>query len=218
MAFEKEFCEKGKSIGKYLAVRFDVHAKEVFKLKNGLELIRPSIWSVLDESGNLKLNDNGTTKYEENTNMLETKPQICTVVAPNDKHPYKRGDTLIVHYMAYETAQMGDLVTGEAFINAEFVFAMIRDNQIIMTDNNYFGQAVYTPEKVTEGGIIFDIGGKKENTQVTITNVPENSKYNTDDVIVSVDRYNYEFELFDKKYIRLKEDEIAGVVVDMVLN
>lgn len=191
-----------------IKVKFDVTHNKLIPLGDtGITLIRPDDW--------LHKNEENKTVYAENTNYLETKPQVCTVLEPNSKYPYKVGDRLFTHYMAYETAQLGDLVTQEGFIIADYVFfTILPDGSWKMTDDNYIGEQIYTPEKVTTSGLIYDIGGKKENLQVKITHLPDSPIVNIGDTVLSIDRYNYEFTIYPKKYIRLTGNEIAGVLTD----
>jgi len=100
---------KGTCIGKKLYVRFDPDHNKVFELGDtGVKLIRPDQWLHRDEEGK--------QTFQENTNYLETKPQVCEVLMANDNYPYKVGDKLFCHYMAYETAQNGDIVTYEGLL------------------------------------------------------------------------------------------------------
>jgi len=209
--FEKEFVDNGRCMSGMLAVRFDATHNKVIALGDtGVELIRPDEW--------LHKDDDGKQTFEENTNYLETKPQICEVIVPNPQFPFLKGDKLFTHYMAWEVCKNGDLLTNEAFIIAEYVFFTIMpDGTFKMAYDNYLGEQVYTPEKARPSGIIYDIGGKKEVLQVKITHIPQNppkwhTKHpiNIGDVVCSCDSYNYEFSLNGKKYIRLRYPEIAG--------
>lgn len=193
-----------KCIGNKLRVRFDVKHNRLFKV-GGLELIRPDEW--------LNREDNGESKYEENVNYLETKPQICEVLIANDNYPYKVGDVLFAHYMAWETSQCGDIITNEAFIIGDYIFFQILpDGSWKLADNIYIGKQVYTEEIVSPSGIIIDLGKKKENLQVKLTHLPDNSEFEVGDTVLSIDKYNYEFTIYPDKYIKLTRDEIAGKI------
>lgn len=202
-----------KSQNKYLYVKFDPSHNKVFNV-GGLELIRPDDWLHADEYGK--------QTFAENTNYLETKPQICTVLASNDNYPYQVGDVLFTHYMSWETAQNGDISTNEAFIIADYVFfTILPDGSYKMADGVYIGEQVYTSDTITEHGVIAELGGKKEALRVKITHIPDKlPKWHTEhpvkvgDIAISVDKYNYEFTIYPKRYIKLTEQEIAGVLID----
>lgn len=201
-------------VNNFLGVKFDpTHNKVVGKGINGLDIIRPDEW--------LHKDDEGKQTFQENTNYLETKPQICTVIVANDNYPYQVGDKLFVHYMAWETAKCGDIVTHEAFIVADYVFFTILPNgELKMAKENYIGKQLYTEDIVTKSGIFLQ-GGRPKSLQIRITNIPQEPPkwYGRhpvvkDDIAISCDGYNYEFKYDGQKYIRLKWSEIAGIMVD----
>ena len=192
-----------KCIGKWLRVRFDVSHNKTFDI-GGVQLIRPDDWR-----------DTYDEKSQENTNYLETKPQICTVLIANPNYPFKVGDKLFCHYMAMESSQNGDILTNEAFIIADYVFFTFQpDGTWQLVDGTYLGKQVYTPEQATKSGLIYDLGGKKENLQVQITHVPSDAEdVKVGDTVLSIDKYNYEFTIYPDKYIRLTKEEIVGKVL-----
>lgn len=203
-----EELKNGVCSNNYLYVKFHDN-REVGTGIGGIPIIRPDKWLQRDEDGR--------QVFEDNKNGLETKPQICTVIASNPKYPYSVGDVIFVHYMAFEVAQNGDIVDNTGFIIADYVFfTILEDGNIKMADSIYIGEQVYTPEKATESGLIYDIGGKKETMQIMLTNVPDNlPKWHTEkpfevgDLVISCDPYNYEFAYNKRKLIRLTYNEIA---------
>lgn len=216
------FGEQCKAVNKYLGVRFDAnHNKIIGKGIDGQGIIRADEW--------LHKDDDGKQTFQENMNYLETKPQICEVLAANDRYPYKVGDKLFVHYMAWETAQCGDLITNEAVIIADYVFfTILSDGKMKMAENNYLGKQLYTDDIITKSGIFLQ-GGRPKSLQIRITNMPLNlpkwhikHPVNIGDTVISCDGYNYEFKYEGEKYIRLKDTEIAGVIredrIDLIPN
>lgn len=206
------------AVNGFLHVRFDPnHNKVVGKGVNGLDIIRPDEW--------LHRDNEGKQTFQENTNYLETKPQVCTVLASNDNYPYQVGDKLFVHYMAWETAKCGDIVTNEAFIIADYVFfTILEDGSLKMADDNYLGKQIYTDDLITKSGIFLQ-GGKPKALQIKITHIPEkppkwHDKFpaNIGEIAISCDGYNYEFKYNGEKYIRLKNTEIAGTMFDDGIN
>ncbi len=192
-----------KCIHNRIRVKFETTHNKIFNI-GGVQLIRPDDWR-----------DTYDEKSQENVNYLETKPQICIVLAANDKYPYKVGDRLFVHYMAHETANCGDIITNEAFIIADYVFFTFRpDGEWELVPGTYLGKQVYTPEQTTQSGLIYELGGKKENLQVQITHVPPDAdEIAAGDTVLSIDKYNYEFTIYPDKYIRLTKEEIVGKVI-----
>jgi co-chaperonin GroES (HSP10) len=189
-----------------LVVQFDTsHNKVVGKGFNGIDIIRPDMW--LYSHGDAETH----TKFDENHNKLETDPQICTVIHANSKYPYKVGDRLFVHYMAYETAEKHD---DGYWIDAYFVFFTIeQDGKIKPVKDLYLAEPVFEQEKVTDGGIIIQ-GGKKDNLRLKIVVVPENNVFDVGDTVLSIDKNNYTIKYQDKEYVKIMEHEIVGKILD----
>lgn len=207
-----------KCLNNLIKVKFD--RSDVIKLGD-LELIRPAVWEEKDKEGNIKYGEDGTQKMGFNTDLRETKPQLCTVVVANDNYPYKVGDRLFLHYMAYECAQDGDAATNEAYVFSEYVFFTILPSGELQTaDNTYLGEAVIYGEEVTTSGIVSSLG-RKDSMKVNITHIPSNvpkwsgEPVNVGDLVVSIDRYNYEFEYGGKKMVRLLRNEIAVILEEI---
>lgn len=195
-------------LNNHLYVKFDADHLRKFQLPGGITLIRPDEWERRDSDGNIK------DTREENTNYLETKPQICEVLAANPSYPYAVGDSLFVHYMAWVGAQCGDLVEQTGFINADYVFFTIEpDGKLKCADDVYLGEMVVGGEEISPSGILVSMG-KKDSLRVTLTHIPNNSHYDVGDTVISIDRYNYEFDYNGKKMVKLKLSEIAGKVED----
>lgn len=210
----------GTAIGDKLGVRFDRdHNKVVGKGLNGLAIIRPDAWLHKESTA-----DGEKTTTAENVDYKETHSQICVVTIENPKYPYRVGDRLFVHYMAWETAQMGDIVTFDGIIHADYVFFVMKtDTEWVLAKDTYIGEPVFTDEVITPNGIFLQ-GGKKEQLKVKITHVCDpfinehgqtvNPCVSVGDTAISIDKFNYEFKLNGKKYVRLNAHEIAGTYCD----
>jgi len=192
-------------------VKFDAdHNKVVGKGLNGMEIIRPDKWlnEVPDAQGN--------SKFQENTNYLETHPQICTVLMANPAYPYSVGDKIFVHYMAWETAKNGDIVTNEAFIFAEYVFfKILPDGTYLMADNVYIGEQQYTDEVITPSGIFLQ-GGNVEVSRIKIIHKPnnDNGSIAVGDTVISIDRHDYNFTISGRKFVKLTQKEIVAKIIN----
>lgn len=194
-----------------IKVAFDQKHKQVHKIGD-VELIIPHEWMDTDDDGRIKTNTDGSTKWSENTNYLETKPQICIVLETNSKYPYKKGDRLFTHYMAYETAENGDITTYEGFIIADYIFCtLLPDGSYKMANEVYFAKQIYELEEKTAGGIyIPEIARKPKLTEVKLVHLPEKTPFKQNEVVVTIDRYNYPCEIDGEIYIMLRENEIVG--------
>lgn len=211
------FSDTGHCINKYLYVRFDATDKKVFKIGD-IEIIRPDEWVARDKYGEIKVDERtGLTKYEENTNYLETKPQVCEVLTSNPDYPFRKGDKLFTHYMAWESARAGDFVTQEAFIMADFVFLTFNvDGSYKMADETYLAEPVLTEDEKTPNGIIINVLGQKPKLcQIKLLHVPEKSKYAPGEIVMSIDNYNYPCEIGGKKFIMIREREIVGTLNEL---
>lgn len=198
-------------LNNYLYVRFDRNDKQSFKL-GSLELVKPLEWASRTEQGDIKTDDYGNTKFEENTNYLETKPQICEVLTANSKYPYKKGDRLFCHYMAFESSQFGDILTYEAFINASFVILTIEpDGSYTMAEDTYLAEQVLTDDEMTPNGIIINaFGGRPKLCELRVINSPKQGRFSPGEVVMSIDNYNYPCEIEGKNYIMIRDREIVG--------
>jgi co-chaperonin GroES (HSP10) len=112
--------------------------------------------------------------------------------------------------MAWEWAE---LTEHGHLIDTDFIlFQILPDGTFKLPDNLYLGEAVYSEEEITPSGIIM-LEGKKDNLKVKLTHLAQN---NTDlkvgDIVLSVDKNNYEFDYWGKKYIKIMSDEIVGVI------
>ena len=200
-------------LNKRIKVKFDATHKKEIKIGD-IILLRPDEWMQRDDDGNIKYDpETGAVKWLENTNYLETKPQICTVLEANSKYPYKVGDRLFTHYMAYETAELGDIVTQEGFIIADYVFfTFMPDGSYNMAKEVHFAEQIYSDELKTPGGIIL-VDKRAELCQVRLTHLPEESPFKIGEVVVTIDSYNYPLEIDGRKLIMLREHEIVGKVI-----
>lgn len=213
---------QGICIGRKIGVRFDqLHNKVLGVGLNGIEIVRAEAWKSTQDD------KDGNSRFEENVDYKETHPQICVVTKTNPDYPYKVGDKLFVHYMAFETAKNGDIVTYDAIIDADYVFFTLKDDEIIISEDIYIGEPIYSKEEKTKSGIVL-AGGKEDSLKIRIlhTTAPfykylpqigERAKFLTQpivkpgDIVISQDKYNYHFKYNKKKYVMLKGHEIAAV-------
>ncbi len=186
-----------------LIVKFDEKHLKEFDL-GGITIIRPDEW--------LHKEEDGKQKFAENTNYLETKPQIATVTHANSKLPYKVGDKLFLHYMAHETASYFNEETKEAFINADYVFMTFNeDGTYKMADGIYFGEQLFDDDEKTESGIIINVlGGKPKLCNIKLCHLPAHTGFERNEVVLTIDNYQYPLKVDGKDYIMLREREIIG--------
>ena len=196
-----------------LLVRFEEKHNKFFKLGD-IELIRAETWVHRDQD-----EDNPSTSLEENTNGLETRPQIATVVAHNPDYPYVVGDRIWLHYMAYETGEESGLNDGTSFINVEYVFCtLLPDNTFRMAKDIYFGKEVLTTDEKTASGIIINpFGGRPKSCQIELTHAPTelSEKWETPHepgaTVITIDNNQYPSMIDEEKYIMLRHREIIGI-------
>lgn len=191
-----------KLLNKNIIVNFDqIHNKAIGTGINGEPIVRAELWlnteaEVADEP----------SRFDENVNYLETNPQICVVVHPNAYCDYKVGDKLFVHYMAWEWREKVD---DGYVIETDYVFfKILPDNTFEMVKDNYLGTPIYAKDEEVGGFII--AGEKKDNLQVDITHIPTNSVFSIGERVISIDKNNYEFDYWGKRFIKLVKDEIIA--------
>jgi len=188
-----------------IGVKFDEsHNKTLTKGLNDLDIVRADLWINREDDGEQ------SSKYNENLNYLETKPQIASVTITSASCDYKVGDKIFLHYMAYETAELTEYGW---IVDTDFIlFQIMPDNTFKMVDGAYLGEQLLTDEVITETGIYLS-GGKKEGLKVKITHVPDNNLISIGETVVTVDDKQYELNYWGKKYIKLVENEIVGVLI-----
>jgi co-chaperonin GroES (HSP10) len=185
----------------------------IIKIGN-VDLVMAKEWASRDKYGDVKLDDNGNTKFEENVNYLESKPQICTVIAANNKYPYKVGDRLFCHYMSFETASNGNIADLTGYIIADYVILTFNeDGTYKMADGIYLGKQELTKEEITPSGIYLS-GGKAKICEVRLKHLPNETPFEQEQIILTIDNYNYPCVIDGEKYIMLREHEIVGTLVD----
>lgn len=191
-----------KLLNKAIIVRYITeHNSTIGTGINGVPIVRADLWlnteaEVADEP----------SRFDENLNYLETHPQICVVVHPNSYADYKVGDKLFVHYMAWEWKEKAD---DGYVIETDYVFfKILPDDTFEMVKDNYLGTPIYAKDEEVGGFII--AGEKKDNLQVDITHVPADSIFNIGERVISIDKNNYEFDYWGKRYIKLTKQEIVS--------
>lgn len=193
-------------IGDNIGIQYDKKHNKVVKIGD-IELIIQHEW---DDNQT----DDGYTRTNGNVNLLEVVPQIATVVAPNDKFPYKEGDKVFLHYMAHEWKEPLNY-GGMDFdvVDANYIFFKIVDEQIVLADDHYLGERVFEKEQIRPSGIIININEKPVASHIKITHVPQNSSksYIKEGFqAITCDDKQYEFTYKEKKYVKLVADEIVG--------
>lgn len=198
--------------GPYLLVEMDWTHNKVFNL-GGLELVRPDQWELPEE----ETVDQGR-KYDVNRDLRQTNPQIATVLAGNMKNrQIKPGQQVFLHYLACDSGEPHVFNGKDCLAVKTFqVFFIIHgEHEYEMVDDLYLGEQVYSEQEQTASGIFLTSGMQKEATKVRITHIPnENAVCKIGDVVVSIDDYQYTLDIHGKQYIKLKEHEITGIMID----
>lgn len=178
------------------------HNKKIGTGIGGKAVLRADLWlnTEAEES-------DAPSRFNENENYLETNPQICVVVHPSASLAYKDGDRLFVHYMAWEWREMTD--DGHVIETDNILFQIMPDETFIPAKDTYLGEPVYAQDEEVSGFVIS--GNKKDNLRVRLTHLPENNRlFNIGDVVISIDKNNYEFDYWGKRYIKLTHPEMVA--------
>lgn len=191
-----------KLLNKNIIVRFITeHNKAIGTGINGEPIIRADLW--LNTEAELA---DEPSRFDENLNYLETNPQICVVVVPNAYADFKAGDKLFVHYLAWEWKELADY---GYVIETDYVFfKILPDDTFEMVKDNYLGTPIHHKDEEIGGFIIAST--TKDNLQVDITHVPAESLLSIGDRVISIDKNNYEFDYWGKRYIKLTKEEIVS--------
>lgn len=208
-----------------LFVKFDERHNKVFEV-GGIELIRPDMWVHTEHGGE-------ETRWMTNFNMREVHPQIGVVAFDEPISGYKKGDKLFFHYMAKEAGEAYEIEGDEYYIVWSYhVFFKILDDSIIMADDMYLGEQVYTDAIKTESGIYLTSDEKKkEILKIRILHVPNNRtkksylmlpngyreedyKINVGDIVCTEDDHQYYLNFDGRDYIKLHHNEIAAKYVE----
>ena len=114
-----------------------------------------------------------------------------------------------VHYGAFEVATFID-EEHHALMPAKMILFGI--DPIRCMPGTYLGEEVFGELPMTESGIYLTPQlEEKEGVLVRVTHVPEDSKVNVGDIIVTVDQFQYELNYEGKKYLKVEDAEIVGV-------
>lgn len=198
-------------LGNRLVVRFDENHKRLIPIGDtGVMLLRPDEW--VHKNGDKETH----TSTEENTNYLETKPQICVVTHENKNHPYKVSDRLFVHYMAWVTAEYANESTKEAYIDADYVFCtMLPDGGYKMANHVYFGEQLFTDDEITPNGIIINVlGHKPKLCQIRLVHLHSKSEFEVGDTILTIDNNQYPAVIDGHNYVMVRDREIVGKLIE----
>lgn len=147
-------------------------------------------------------------------NKLEENKQIATVHADNKKYNIRKGDVVFLHYMAYEWVESIE-IDGDSFdvVDAEYVFFKIVNDDFVMQDDVYLGEQLYKNELKLDSGIYLNVDKSKETSRIKITHIPSNStNIKVGDVVLSIDGNEYEVNINGKKYVKLLDREIVGIL------
>lgn len=162
-----------------------------------------------------------------NINRLEVNPQIATIVASSEKFNLKKGDKVLMHYMAWEWCKEEkplDIEGQDVYrTEGEYVLGYIRNDQYFPVDNTYFGKRVYLEAPKTASGIFLSPYDKiNQASHIQITHLPEitlrDYKFLTKgQIAITVDDKQYPFMIGEEEYIKLTAEEIVGWVDEGVL-
>ena len=175
-----------------------------------LDLIRPDEW-IVEET----VNDGAV--YDFNRDLRETRPQIATVVVPNDNSCFKKGDKVFIHYLCSENGIPAEYEGKECtaiFLNQVF-FKINPDGTFTTNKDIYLGKQKYT-DAVTSSGIWTTSNGlEKAILEIEITHLPPNNRYfNVGEIALSCDDHQYIIKYEGETYIKLFEHEIVGTLTD----
>lgn len=206
-------------IGNHILVAFE--QKDKFKLGE-LELQRPE--GVYDFD---KATDERRFLTDGNINRLEVNPQVATIIASSDKFNVKKGEVVLMHYMAWEWAKEEtplDIEGQNVYkTDGDFILGVIRDDQYFPVDNTYFGKRVFLEAPKTESGIYLAPYDKiNQASHIKITHLPqvtlrEYQFLKEGQIAVTVDDKQYPFMIGEEEYIKLKAEEIVAWVDEGVL-
>lgn len=194
-----------------LFVSYDMSHNKVFSIA-GIEIIRPDEWEAE------KLSEDAMKQTESNVNKLDVHPQIATVLIPNLKFPFKKGDKVFLHYMAFEWAERLEIEGESGFmIDAEYVLFVMEDGKYIMPKDYYLGEQVYAEAERTASGIyVTPFDTVKKAMEITITHKPQGDDYvGIGDTVYSVDDKQYVLKVDGKEYVWLKKSEIIAKKEDI---
>jgi len=200
-----------KAILNKIGIAFDENHLKSYNLGNGIQLQRAEAWRGREGD------DRTNTKMETNVNHLETNPQIGTVIIENDEYPYKKGDVVFMHYLAYETFEDKVEVDGQdVYLIAEsFIFFTIVGDELKMKSKHYLGRVkISDPPKTTSGIYLTSLEVVKDDLRVNITHVPgdERKVCEVGEEVIPIDKSNYPIKLGDIEYVLLKEQEIVAKI------
>jgi len=196
-------------VGQKLGVKFHAKDKKEYDLGNGIILIRPDAW---EHSEGTK---EQTKLVNENVNKIEVNPQRATVTIEGEDCFFKKGDEIFTHYMAYELQDPIELDNETTVIDLEYAIFKIENGEIKLPDGYYLGEQIMETEITSSSGLILNVVEKKKNLTVKITHIPHKvSHISLNDVIQSIDNFNYQFEYDGKYYVFLKEEEIVAKLID----
>ena len=198
-----------RAVNNNLGVVFDEEDKRFFDLGNGVKLERADAWRF--NEGTQEKN----TRVETNVNHLEVNPQFARVVVENPNLPYKCGDIVFLHYLAYETFEELFTLYGEdkvCFIEESYILFKIEEDKFILPKGVYLAEEVLEDAPQTSSGIFLTpFTHTKDDLVIRIKHCPvEDAIYAEGDLVISLDVHNYPIEVFDQNYFVIKEDEIVG--------
>lgn len=179
---------------------------------NGMPIIRAEKWLNTEAE-----EADAPSRFDENENYLETNPQICIVKHPSAYHGYQPGDKLFLHYMAWEWAEATEY--GYVVEADQILFKINEDETLMVVNDTYLGEFLYEREEETETGFV-TVKEKKDSLKIKITHLARNHNeafgFGIGDVIISIDKNNYQFNYNGGKYIKLTRDEIVSKLTENI--
>lgn len=124
-------------------------------------------------------------------------------------HPVIKPGRYFVHYGAFEVANWLDKEHHAAIPGKMILFGI---DPIRCMPGTYLGEEVFGELPQTATGIYLTPQLEtKEGVLVRVTHVPEDSRVNVGDTVVTIDQFQYDLWHEGKKYIKVEDSEITGV-------
>lgn len=163
-----------------------------------LNLIIPERFVVHEQGGA----DDNETRQAVTTDRRLINPQTVTVLSGQYE-----GCKAFVYYGAYEVSKFHEGVA----IMPETHLIFLTD-PMKMLPEIYLGEEIFSEGEKTASGIYTTpVAEYKEAVKIRLTHVPEKAVAEVGEVVITVDGNQYWLLYGGKRYIKLRESEIAGV-------
>lgn len=195
-------------VGDRIAVKFNLKEKTQHTFGNGLTIEIATDWEHAEG------NEAHNKLVAQNVNRIDVNPQTAEVVIAGENPFFAVGDKIFTHYMAYEDMEVIEIDGEEiSIIDTELIIFKVIDGKKILPDGFYLGDQIMEKEVRLDSGLFINVVEKKKSLTIKITDVPEKASHiKVNDIIQSIDDYNYPFEFEGKKYIFIKDEEIVAKV------